>query len=407
MCVGLPSAGKSPAIDAVLSGVRRAEKPMCDRAKIEHDEWVKKQKLAKVAEQAWETRCRKAMAKGVDCPPLPDNADAGAEPHIPRLIVNDATVERIGVIVEAQPKGVMQVRDELSGWLLSMESRNGGSDRAFWLEAYGGRAFTVERMSRPPLPVERLTVGVLGGIQPDKMNDLLIKASDDGLVARFMPTWPAPAPVKRPTRYADDAVADQAWARLVSLQMTPYENGELRPWFTQFDEDARTLMDAWRIQCSEWETGKSGLLLSHIGKLPGLAARLSLVLAAIDHAFEDTPAPNIITANEFGRACHFFETYGLPMARRCYAPASIPTEEKAGRHLLGLIRSQCWTTFTTRQVMRMDRTAFSSRAKLDPALNVLIEGDCIRAITPPKNDGVSGRPIQAYAVNPAVIEVTS
>jgi len=30
----------------------------------------------------------------------------------------------------------------------------GGSDRPFWLEAYGGRGHTVERMGRPPVQVD-------------------------------------------------------------------------------------------------------------------------------------------------------------------------------------------------------------------------------------------------------------
>jgi len=375
---------------------------MRTRAASDHDEWTKRQKLARIAEQAWEVKCRKAIEKGLEPPLMPDAADAGAAPHIPRLIINDGTVERIGVISEAQPKGVLQVRDELSGWLLAMESRNGGSDRAFWLEAYGGRSFTVERMGRPPLTIDRLAIGALGGIQPDKLNDLLVKASDDGLVARFMPTWPAPAPVNRPTRFAEDAIADEAWSKLVALQMPTDEESDPRPWFAAFDDPAAKLMDEWRRQCREWETGASGLLLSHIGKLPGLAARLSLVLAAIDHAFDNAPPPDKVTPDEFGRACHFFESYGLPMARRCYAPASVPAEEKAARLLLKVIKDEGWHTFTTRQVMRHARAALGSKAKLDPALNVLAEGDCIRAVATPKDEPLGGRPVKAFAVNPAI-----
>ncbi len=59
----------------------------------------------------------------------------------------------------------------------------GGSDRRFYLKAYGGRAYTVERMGRKPVHIERLTVGVLGGIQPDRLHSLLIRSDDDGLRA--------------------------------------------------------------------------------------------------------------------------------------------------------------------------------------------------------------------------------
>ena len=407
MCVGLPSAGKSPAIESVLSGVRRVEKPMRTRANVELEEWNKQQKIAKIAEQAWEAKCRKAIEKGLEPPAMSDEADAGKPPHIPRLIINDGTVERIGVIAEAQPKGVLQVRDELSGWLLTMESRNGGADRAFWLEAYGGRSFTVERMGRTPLTIERLTIGALGGIQPDKLNELLVRASDDGLVARFMPTWPAPAPVSRPTRFAEDGIADAAWSRLAALQMPTDEEGDARSSFAQFDEQAAGLMDEWRLQCREWEAGAEGLLLSHIGKMPGLAARLALVFASIDYAFDREPEPNQITGDEFGRACHYIETYGLPMAKRCYASASIPKAERAAKRLLGIIKEERWYSFTTRQVMRHDRASLGSKASLDPALVVLLEGDCIRYGPPPKGEPLGGRPVKAFDVNPAIFEVQS
>ena len=91
------------------------------------------------------------------------------------------------------------MRDELAGWLEGMARYSGGgSDRPFWLEAYGGRGFTVERMGREPLTIDRLSIGVVGGIQPDRLNTLLFKSDDDGLLARFLPIWPEPAPLKRP-----------------------------------------------------------------------------------------------------------------------------------------------------------------------------------------------------------------
>jgi hypothetical protein len=89
------------------------------------------------------------------------------------LVVSDATIERLGAILARQPRGTLQMRDELAGWLEGMTRyAGGGSDRAFWLEAFGGRAYVVERMGREPLTVERLAIGVLGGIQPDRLRSL-------------------------------------------------------------------------------------------------------------------------------------------------------------------------------------------------------------------------------------------
>jgi hypothetical protein len=291
MAIGLPSSGKSPAPDAVLQPLRRVETPLRETAEAELKAWAEKAEVAAVAETAWRKRVQKAVEAGKPAPPKPPEADAGPAPHIPRLVVNDATIARVGVIAERQPRGVLQVRDELAGWLESMSRYSGGSDRPFWLEAYGGRSYTVERMGRQPLTIPRLSVAVAGGIQPDRLKSLLLKADDDGLLARFLPLWPEPVSVKRPSAFGDDAFIESVLARLLTLDMVRDEDGELRPWFIFFDEPARDLMDDFRAEVRRWESAAEGLLLSFIGKLPGMAARLALVLAALDWAAEGGDEP--------------------------------------------------------------------------------------------------------------------
>lgn len=402
MCIGLPSAGKSPGIEAALAPLRRAEKPLRRAADAEMEEYRRLETLAKLAKETWEATAKAAIKKGNVAPPIPKDAEAGAPPHIPRLIISDATVERVAVIASVQPKGAFQVRDELAGWLLGIEARNGGADRAFWLEAFGGRGFTVERMGRAPLTVERLSVGVVGGIQPDRLSQLLTKATDDGLLARFIPIWPDRIPMRRPERWASDEVADEAFARLLALEMSSDENGELRPWFVQFDEPARVLMQEWRLRTAELEREAAGLLLSFIGKLSGMSARLALILACLDHAFDGTPMPDKIGTDHMGRATRFLERYALPMARRAYADASVPEVERKARRLLDTLRREGLRTFTTREVMRMDRAGLGTAADLKPVLEALAEGDCIRFVSP-GTSATQGRPSKSFEVNPVAM----
>ena len=53
----------------------------------------------------------------------------------------------------------------------------------FWLEAWNGGSYQVERVERGSLFISYLLVGVLGGLQPDKVKDAFCK-SDDGLYGR-------------------------------------------------------------------------------------------------------------------------------------------------------------------------------------------------------------------------------
>lgn len=400
IAIGTPSSNKSPGLDAVIVPLRKVEREARQAAKAEHDEWKARAEVAKLFESTWKEAVKKAIANGDTPPAKPAEASPGREPFLPRYAISDATVEKVADIVAGQPRGTLQVRDEISGWLGNMSRYNSGSDRPFWLEAYGGRSFSVERMGREPQPVDRLSVGVLGGIQPDRLKSLLFKSDDDGLLARFVPVWPHPTPIKRPDAAADPAFIESALRRLLALRMVVDGEGEERPWFIPFAERTRDMLDAFRVQCREWESGEEGLLLSFIGKLPGLSVRLSLVLAYLDYA-AGALDPTEIEPEHFGRAADLIESYVLPMARRAYADGSLPKEVKAGKRLAALILEQGWQTFTTSQVLLLDRPGLLTKAEVDPALEALELGSLIRpdhAPTGPRG----GRPSRRFIVNPKI-----
>ena len=402
MCIGLPSAGKSPAIDAALQPLRKAERPLREAAQKRLTEWQEKAELAKLAEQTWKEAAKAAIKAGETAPDRPTGCDAGPPPHIPRLVVNDGTIERVGAILAQQPRGTLQMRDELAGWLEGMQRyAGGGTDRPFWLEAFGGRGFTVERMGREPLTIDRLSISVLGGIQPDRLKSLLFKSDDDGLLARFLPIWPEPAPLRRPQAWADETLLEGALARLLALDLVTDENDEARPWYIPFTDEARVLMDDFRKAARDWEAGAEGLMLSFVGKLPGMAARLALVLGFLDWAADGAEEPREITHQHFGRAAHLLEIYLLPMARRAYTDAATPKAERAARRLVAIIREQGWQRFASRDVLRLDRSGLGTKGELDPALALLEDGDCIRPIEPSANPQ-GGRPQRQFLVNPAL-----
>jgi len=402
-CIGQPSAGKSPAIDAMLQPLRAAERPLREAAEKQRAEWSEKAAVAALVESAWKETAKSSIKAGDTPPERPKGCAIGPAPHSPRLVVNDGTIERLGAILARQPRGTLQMRDELAGFLEGMQRYSGGgTDRPFWLEAYGGRGFTVERMGREPLTIDRLSIGVVGGIQPDRLKTLLFKSDDDGLLARFLPIWPEPAPLHRPQAWADETLMEAALARLLTLDLVADENDETRPWFVPFTDDARDLMDGFRQAVRGWEGESDGLMLSFIGKLPGLAARLALVLAFLDWATDEAEAPHEITVQHFGRAAHLVEAYFLPMARRAYADAATPKPERAARRLVAVIREQGWHRFTSRDVLRLERAGLRTTADLTPALAALEEGECIRAIENPPNPQ-GGRPSRLFTVNPPLL----
>lgn len=250
----VPSSNKSPGLDAVLGLIKEVEREKRQAMEGDLSEGPEKAEVAKLAKSAWKEAAKAALKDGSEPPEHPDTARIEPEPFLPRFAIADGTVERLAVIVSKQPRGTLLARDELAGWLQGMTRYSGGgSDRPFWLEAYGGRAYSVERMGREPVHIDRLSIAVTGGIQPDRLKSLLLRSDDDGLLARFIPIWPDPVPLRRPRAQAGAERCAMALRRLYGLSMYRDETDRERPWVMPFSEPARDMLDAFRLSVRAWE----------------------------------------------------------------------------------------------------------------------------------------------------------
>src|SRR5205085_5883193 len=97
--------------------------------------------------------------------------DEPVKPAMKRYIVGDVTVEALAPLLESSPRGLLAMRDELSGWFNGFnqyKSGGKGSDASQWLELYRGGTLMVDRRStdRPPIYVPRASASVTGTIQP-------------------------------------------------------------------------------------------------------------------------------------------------------------------------------------------------------------------------------------------------
>jgi hypothetical protein len=403
MAIGSPSSNKSPGLDAVLGPLKDMEREARQAMDGDRAEWREKAELAKLAESAWREAAKAALKEGSEPPARPEAANIGPEPFAPRYSITDGTVERLAVIISRQPRGTLLARDELAGWLQGMTRyAGGGTDRPFWLEAYGGRGYTVERMGRDPVHIDRLSIGVIGGIQPDRLTSLLLRSDDDGLLARFIPFWPDPVILSRPRAYLGNKALERALIRLLNLPMLTDEHDVERPWLVPLTDPARDLLDEFRLSVRAWETGTEGLLLSFIGKLPGLTVRLSLVLTYLDWAISEDLEPVEVGPEALARAIHLVEHYALPMAQRSYASASISKSEQAARRLLDAIRKRKWPRFSSRDALRLDLKDLGTAVQMNAALTILEDGDIIRSVEQPTSPK-GGRPTRLYAVNPVVL----
>ena len=323
--VGPPSSGKSPALDAVLDPLTTIEAELAteypDTLRQYHTDKV----AAKARYDAWQATVEDAVEKGMPPPQISADAIEPEKPARPRLVITDPTIEAAAELLQQNPRGLLFHRDELSGWLQNFE-RRGGSDRSFWVEAYGGRPYTVDRVKRAePLIIPALSVSVVGGVQPDRLASLLTSGDDDGLSSRFLYVWPNSVPFKRASMDLSTLMALSALQKLHSLPFAEDEAGKPTPRVVPFSEDAANDYVEWRKGQQAKEAKASGLLLSYMGKLPGVVVRLSLVLAYLDWAATPGSAePDTISRGYVTTAAGLVDGYFEPMAARCLGDAALP-----------------------------------------------------------------------------------
>jgi hypothetical protein len=252
LLVGDPSIKKTPIINATTGEMDR----------LQADEWNRCQNDKKEYEAA-----------GGD----PDNFRRPP----PRYTAYDVTTEKLGIILASQDRGILIKRDELAGWIGQMEKYTTGrgsfADRAFWLKAYDGGPFTVDRVSRADIRINNLSVSIIGGIQPSRLDELHGLTSD-GLLQRFLPVL-----ISNSWFPADCAVTSEAESYAKLLRRL----AGLEPQKLFLAHDAVTAMTELRQYLHDLERASPGIadgFQSFVGKLPGVAGNLALILALADGA---------------------------------------------------------------------------------------------------------------------------
>ncbi|MEJ7873612.1 MAG: YfjI family protein, partial [Rubrobacteraceae bacterium] len=272
--VASPGAMKTPAAKVAKRPAFERQRKLGKHYAEEKDEWKREVRQ-------WEVDKREA-AKSAE--PAPEEPEA---PSMSRCVASDTTVEALVGILEDNPRGLLVHKDELAGWVRSMDQYKGGkgSDRQHWLSFWSGDEVVVDRKSRmgEPLIVAEPFVSLFGGIQPAMLGELGAGA-EDGLMDRFLFAYPKP----RHVRFSYEEVSTESegryaalYERLADLPLAIDEHGDPNPKPLKLSLEARRLfaerMDS--IGAEMLEPGFPARLEGVWSKLRGHLARLSLVLA--------------------------------------------------------------------------------------------------------------------------------
>lgn len=404
--VGDPSSNKSPAIDAVTAPLRDMERDHAASHSQAIRDWEAAVEMSKAIRASWLDDVKAAAGNNLSAPPVPDSAVAPNEPERRRLMVMDATPEALGSILAGNPAGTLNLRDELSGWLTTFDRYSPGG-RPFWLEAYGGRQFVVDRKgSKGPLQLDFLGVSILGGIQPQKLAEALLDAADDGLAARFLWAWPESIPYNPPRALADTGALANLYRRLDGLQWGLSAEGRDIPVTLPLATTAKDLLVEWIRENSDGMEDHSALYQGLVGKMRGGVLRLALVSELLTWACSGGPEPREVSAGSLAKAIEFVDGYVKPAALRVFGDAALPSVERNAAVLARYIRRKCMVRVNARDLKQSPHKqhlpGMREAAPLDDALAHLEEAGVLREM-PSREGGTAGRSKRDYLVNPAFI----
>jgi hypothetical protein len=254
-----------------------------------------------------------------------------------------------------------------------------------------------------PLCIRHLSVGVLGGVQPDKVA-VIADGPDDGMASRLLWAWPDDAPPFRLAReIGDDREAQEAFGRLADLAMGTDDLGRPEPMRLALTPDAEDALEEFARDAQAQAAAVSGLYAGTLGKARGHVLRLSCVLEHLWWSVGATDRePREITARAVLAAAGLMEGYFLPMAERVFGDAAIPDAERQAMTLARHLRRESRERFNARDLRRTIGGGLRDAPKMKAACEALVEAGLIRpAFT--RSGASAGRAAQNFEVNPVVL----
>lgn len=402
--VGRPGVMKSPALAQVLAPVKRLEAAMLKAFSATKAQY----EVDRMAYDAAKKHIEAQLKKGATI--LPHQLPVEPEvPQPPRLMVTDASYQKLGAILGGNPHGLLVFQDELSGLLVRLDADGQEAARAFYLEAWNGtQAYTFDRIERGTVRIPRLCVSLLGGLQPSKLREYLRHAvyggkGDDGLAQRLQllvfpdinPDW---VQVDRAPDLAAAAAADVVFDRLATLDAValgarfPYLDGIP---VLGFDEPAQALFNQWwaQLEHSLRRGDRHPALESHLSKYRKLVPALAL----LDHLIVGMPGD--IGLPSLKRAIAW-QKFLYAHAQRAYAAVTSGAMDSAKSLAGHLQRGDLKDGFTVRDVYRRSWSLLATTKEAAEAIEVLVDLGWLRAVRDERVNPTDGRPTVRHYLNP-------
>lgn len=415
MIVGPPASLKSPS----LSNVKAPLNSLVKRANYQYDVAHKKYQgdleqwkmRKKVFDDLFIKSIKEDLQGKIKNAKITSLEEMPQEPKIRRYKTEDATVEKIAMLLIDNPQGLLYFRDELTGLLLSFSKPGRENDRQFFLESWDGKQdFSVDRVGRGSIYVPALCLSIMGGIQPGPLSQYISSTlkggvGDDGLLQRFqIMVWPDPITQWELVDGIDIHELEKPIFQIFEFLDTLSFNEEGEPVILCFSIEAQKRFDEWQ-KCFEEKLRSQNLpkyMEAHLTKYKKLLPALCLILEHTKTALENKKPSEITikTLNEAIIWLDYFESH----ATRVYENGTHAILKASMDLINRIIKDEVKEPFTIRDIyFGKHWKGLTNPQQVEEVCSFLEERNYIKG----RSVATGGRSTMKYWLNPKVREQAS
>jgi hypothetical protein len=357
MTVGAPADKKSPGSRPMFAPLRQLEIEAYPQWEAQMHIWkgLEARYAAQMkAYREWMASPEAGMGNGV--PPPVD--DLPPEPQSLRLIINDATSQKVVHMAAGRPRGFLVFMDEMNHWLKKInDPRSSGDDRGCWIQGYESSYYVMDRVGSGSITAENLALAMYGNCQPEVFKAAMSAASSDGLIQRFVPVvlngdcttiWEHGLPEFMSFGPAYEAMIRQVYAlQEQTYDCSPEALAEFR------------LFSKWYLECRKNDTilRASPIYMTAMGKIEGTCARLALLLHLIN-----SPHQKQLSADTMRQAVTIVKNFMVPSLQYAFMEI-VGLKDETGKwvveHIIQLAGER--PTVTLAEIRASGRRLFDGR----------------------------------------------
>lgn len=311
------------------------------------------------------------------------------------IIINDATVEALTLRMSNNPQGVLLFRDELTGWLRTIDCESRANEKSIYLEAFDASKtpFIIDRISRDNLVIPSLALSILGGVQPDRLLPIIqgrdSGGGNDGFLERFqMSVYPD----RVMSEYIDIAPNVEAERQAKAIFLKLAELGDQSDIEFYFNKTAQTISDDWAVNLNQKINNAPRDFEAVYGKYHALMAKLALLLHLVEEASHNTVpfTPNLAVSEQHVQRAILWMDYLESHAKRILAMGKKDTENTSAKILLEKL-PKLGRSFTKHQLTQQSWKGLKNKIDRERAIQVLEDSGYIKSMKNPARIVVNPR----------------